>query len=235
MDKRLLLEEIGKFNLNLASEQMDLLEKFEKIMLEKNKVMNLTRITGERDLTIKHFADSLSLLSLNVFKEGQSLLDIGSGAGFPGIPLKIAMPGLKITLLDSLNKRVRFLNEVVEILSLEEIKAIHGRAEELGKTEVRESFDIVVSRAVARLNTLVEYSLPFVKVRGYFIAMKGDYKEELEEAKKAISLLGGEICETKEVPLADDISHSLIVIKKIKKTPDKYPRSGGQIKKSPIK
>lgn len=235
MDRRLLLNEISKFNLSLSDDQMEKLDRFEELLLEKNKVMNLTRITDERELTIKHFADSLSLLSLDVFKEGQSLLDIGSGAGFPGIPIKIAFSKLNITLLDSLNKRVRFLNEVANELTLKDILAIHGRAEELGKSQMRESYDIVVSRAVARLNTLLEYSLPFVKVGGYFLAMKGDYEEELEEAKKAIAILGGNLIKVKEIPLADDINHSLILIKKVKKTPDKYPRSGGQIKKSPIK
>lgn len=214
----------------------ELFEKYKTILLEWNQKMNLTRITDEEEIYIKHFLDSLTLFKLKFFHGKQKVLDIGSGAGFPGIPLKIYNSDLDITLVDSLQKRITFLNEVISELDLNDIVAIHGRAEEMGRDKnYREQFDICTSRAVASLNTLCEYSLPFVKVGGHFISMKGSaYKEELSDAEKAIKILGGELEDVLEVKLPGDITHSIIVIKKTSKTKDKYPRGGGKPRKTPL-
>lgn len=220
----------------LESKNIDQLERYKQLVLEWNEKINLTAITEDNEVDVKHFLDSLSLFKTKYLEGEKSLIDIGTGAGFPGIVLKIYNEDLKITLLDSLNKRIKFLQLVVDELNLENIEAVHARAEELGRSEnYREKYDIVTSRAVANLSTLLEYDMPFVKVGGYFIAMKGpEYKVELQETS-AIEILGGKLEEVVEIALPDNITHYLIVIKKIKNTPAKYPRAGGKPKNNPLK
>lgn len=211
-------------------------EDFKSRVLEKNKVMNPTTITEDEEFNIKHFLDSLSLLKLEQIQGVKRMLDLGTGAGFPGFPLKIAKRDLDVTLLDSLKKRIDFLNESIEDMGLEGIKGIHARAEELSRKEdYRETFDLVTSRAVANLATLYEYCLPFVRVGGYMVAMKGpDIEGELQEGQTALKTLGGELVEVRKVDLPPDIEHTLILVKKVKTTPKKYPRAGGKPRKNPI-
>ncbi len=213
------------------------LEKYSELLTEHNKVMNLTAITEKSEIRIKHFADCLSLLTLGIIKDGMSIADVGTGAGFPGLPLKIAAPSLCVTLIDALEKRVGFLNTVIEKLSLENISAVHKRAEDAGHdSHLRESFDIAASRAVAPLSVLSEYCLPLVKTGGYFLAMKGpDPESEVKEAKSAVETLGGKTEEIKRLTVADGIVHSAVIIKKISQTPQKYPRKAGKPAKSPLK
>jgi len=232
------LADLKEWNIKLSETQLMQLEKYYEMLIEKNKVMNLTAITEYEDVLKKHFLDSLALNQL-MKMEGKKVkvLDMGTGAGFPGIPLKIAFPQLEITLMDSLNKRIVFLQEVISELGLTDITAIHGRAEEVAlKPEYREKFDFCISRAVARLVSLSEFCLPFVKQGGYFIPYKsGEIKEELQEAKFAIRELGGEYRKTYEYQLPNsDIERTLILIEKVKQTPKKYPRAGGKPLKQPL-
>ena len=225
------------FGLSLTDGQLVQLEQYYELLIEWNEVMNLTAITEYEEVLVKHFADSLSLYQFCPDIQKGRLLDLGTGAGFPGIPLKIAFPELEIVLLDSLNKRIGFLNTVIEKLGLTGITAIHARAEEAaGKAEYREQFDYCVSRAVARLSTLSEYALPYVKCGGYFIPYKsGEIKEETAEAKFAVNLLGGKIMKTEEFVLPNtDMKRSFIFIKKEKTTPKKYPRGQGKPSKQPL-
>ena len=232
-----LVKGINSLGIELDLNQKDAFIKYKELLKEWNQKINITTITDDDEIDIKHFLDSLTPLSTALFDGNKSLIDIGTGGGFPGIPLKIARPDLNVLLLDSLNKRIVFLNHVLEQLGLKNIEALHGRAEELSnKPLYREKYDICISRAVAQLNTLSEYCLPFVKVGGHFISMKGpDVEEELEMSKKAIGLLGGRIIDTiyAEIP-ESDIVHSLIIIEKIKQTPTKYPRAGGKPRKNPL-
>lgn len=201
---------------------------------ERNRVMNLTAISGEEDVARLHFLDCAALLSLYDFK-GKKVIDVGTGAGFPGLPLKIAEPSIELTMLDSLNKRVDFLRETCEKLGFEDTHCIHARAEE-APTELRGAYDVAVSRAVARLNTLCELCLPFLKVGGVFIAMKGpDCAQEAEEAQSAMRVLGAELRDISvyTVP-GTDISHAAVIIDKIKPTHPMYPRKWAQIKKKPL-
>ena len=201
-------------------------------LLEWNKVMNLTAITDEKQIDSLHFLDSLALLDIEDFK-GKKVIDVGTGAGFPGLPLKIEEDTIDLTLLDSLDKRLSFLNDTLCKLGIGDVKLVHSRAEDV-PDGFREAFDIATSRAVARLNILAELCLPYVKVGGAFVAMKGpEFDEELEEAKNAIKTLGGkcEKCAVYEIP-GTDIKHSAIVIRKIKNTDKKYPRKWAQIKKN---
>ncbi|MCI8485367.1 MAG: 16S rRNA (guanine(527)-N(7))-methyltransferase RsmG [Lachnospiraceae bacterium] len=221
-----------------TSQQLDQFLIFYEMLIEKNKVMNLTAITEFEDVVEKHFLDSLSLVKLVDLKRKYYLLDLGTGAGFPGIPLKIMFPEWKILLLDSLNKRVLFLREVIGELKLSDISAVHGRAEEMArKPEYREHFDLCVSRAVANLSSLSEYCIPFVKPGGKFISYKsGEVEEELDQAKKAIHVLGGTIEKVEKFTLVDtEFSRSLVQIGKKKKTPKQYPRKAGVPSKDPIK
>ena len=211
---------------------------FYEHLTEKNKVMNLTAITAFEDVVIRHFLDSLTLVKILDPGENQNLIDLGTGAGFPGIPLKIIFPELKIVLADSLNKRVKFLKEETENLGLKKVTAVHARAEELGKDEnYREAFDICVSRAVADLSVLSEYCLPLVRVGGFFVSYKSaDSGEEIKRAERAIRILGGKIQEIKTFKLPEtEIGRSLIKIRKIKKTPAAYPRKAGVPGKIPLK
>ncbi len=226
------------FKETMPTRQLDQFTRFKDLLLVTNEKMNLTAITEENEIAIKHFLDSLTPLTEHelLLKEGR-MIDVGTGAGFPGIPLKIVAPHLEITLLDSLNKRVGFLKQVISELGLEKIYTIHGRAEDLGRDpDYREQFDYAVSRAVAKLPVLLEYTLPFVKPGGYLICQKGPgVKDELNEGKKALMLLGGEIERIIEVDLPFvERGHHLILIKKIKKTPKKYPRQAGKPAKKPL-
>ena len=237
-DNSAFLADLKEWKIELNETQLMQLEKYYEMLVEKNKVMNLTAITEYEDVLKKHFLDSLALNQL-MKMEGMKIkvLDMGTGAGFPGIPLKIAFPQLEITLMDSLNKRIVFLQEVISELGLSGITAIHGRAEEAAlKPEFREKYDLCVSRAVARLVSLSEFCLPFVKQGGYFIPYKsGEIKEELQEAKFAIRELGGEYRKTYEYQLPNsDIERTMIQIEKINHTPKKYPRAGGKPLKQPL-
>ena len=226
-----------QFGLELSDKQIEQFSKYYDILVEWNKVMNLTAITEKEDVIITHFADSLLLSKYKDLHENIDVIDVGTGAGFPGIPLKIAFPELNITLMDSLNKRLKFLDEVIDELGLQDIHTVHSRAEDGGRNkDLREHFDVSVSRAVANLATLVEYNLPFVKVGGYFVAYKsGDIDKELVNAKKAVSVLGGTIEEVKKFKLpGTDIDRSLVYIKKIKPTSGKFPRKAGLPSKEPI-
>ena len=231
------LEELlREFEIETDSEKNNKLEKYRELLLEWNSFMNLTAITEEDDVNIKHFLDSLTIFKTGELDGKKSVIDVGTGAGFPGIPMAIQNPDLEVTLLDSLNKRIKFLNKVVEETELENVTTYHGRAEEFArKKEIRDAFDVSVSRAVANMSTLAEYTMPYVKPGGVMIAMKGsEYKEELKEAENAIKVLGGEIKEVKEITLPDGILHSLIVVEKVKPTPKKYPRAGGKPKSKPL-
>ena len=232
-----LREKAAALGIKLSDHQLEQFETYYGMLVEKNKVMNLTAITEKNEVIDKHFADSLALIKSGVSLTGQKILDIGTGAGFPGIPLKIAFPELEIVLLDSLNKRIKFLNEVIEALGLEKITAIHGRAEDFAKQkEYREQFDYVVSRAVANLTVLSEYCLPYVKTGGTFIPYKsGTVQEEAEEAEKAINILGGQVKDITYFKLPDsEIDRSLVIINKKKSTPGKYPRKAGTPLKEPL-
>ena len=208
---------------------------YAEMLVDWNTKINLTAITESEQIAVKHFLDSLLLINATRISEGQKLLDVGTGAGFPGVPVKIANPKIKLTLLDSLNKRLIFLDEVMKAIDLE-ATIIHSRAEEGGRVpELREKFDIVTSRAVASLNLLAEYCLPYVKLGGYFAAMKGpDVEEELCNAQTALSELGGTIEKIEKYTLPDGSKRSIVVIKKIKTISDKYPRHGSKISKKPL-
>ncbi len=224
-----------KLQIALNSEQLEQFYKYMQLLLEWNEKMNLTAITEPNDIILKHFIDSLTIL--NYIDNGKNVLDIGTGAGFPGIPLKIVKTDAEFTLLDSLNKRITFLNTVINNLNLEKITAVHGRAEEfVNQKNTREYYDFVVSRAVARLNVLLEYMLPFTKVGGRCICMKAfDIEEEINEAKSALQILGGEIEKIDEILLPEsDIKRKIVIIKKVKNTPTKYPRKAGTPAKEPI-
>lgn len=225
-------------DLNIELDEMAL-ERFEiymNLVIEWNNKINLTAITDRNEFIIKHIYDSLTLISKLNIKQGSSIIDIGTGAGFPGIPLKIARPDINITLLDSLNKRVVFLrDQVLKNIGLD-ATVVHGRAEEYSrKNEFREQYDFSVSRAVANLSSLSEYCIPFVKVGGIFASMKGpDVKDEVEQSLNAFSSLGGVLERIDTLTLPDNSGRSIVVVKKIRKTPEKYPRRGVKINKSPL-
>lgn len=234
------LNDVREFEIELTEKQINQFIRYYEILKEWNSFMNLTAITEFDDVMKKHFTDSLSLVKVfpDIKEKEYRLLDIGTGAGFPGIPLKIAFPHLQVVLLDSLNKRINFLNEVIRQLDLDEIEAIHGRAEDFAaKKEYRESFDLCVSRAVANLSTLSEYCLPFVKKGGYFVSYKSEkVTEELENAGKAIEILGGSFDRQESFFLpSSDIFRCLLLINKVKNTPSRFPRKSGLPSKDPIK
>ena len=216
-------------DVDISDEKKEKLYKFYEILVEKNKVMNLTSITEIKEFTYKHFIDSIAL--------EKSVKDLGTGAGFPGIPLAIVYPNLNLTLIDSLNKRIKFIKETCDILDIKNVNAIHSRAEDIDRNkDYREKFDICVSRAVANLASLSEYCLPLVKVGGSFISYKSKgYEVETVEAQKAIKVLGGEIGNIEKFELGEYGERILLDIKKIKSTPDKYPRKAGLPTKEPIK
>lgn len=232
-------KDILSFGIKTETFQIDQFLKYYDVLIEWNSFMNLTAITDFESVLKKHFLDSLSIIKAipDISQISYSVIDVGTGAGFPGIPLKIAFPNLKIILLDSLQKRVQFLNEVISVLNLRDIKAVHGRAEDFAKPrQMREDFDLCVSRAVANLSTLSEYCLPFVKKNGLFVSYKSEkITEEFEKAKSAIKLLGGKYENQVEFFLpGSDIYRNLFIIRKEKSTPIKYPRKAGMPSKDPI-
>lgn len=234
--KEILNDCAEKMGIELSEKSLNDFETYKKLLLEWNEKINLTAITDEEGIAIKHFADSISVLPL-IDKSNVSMIDVGTGAGFPGIPIKIARNDIKVTLLDSLNKRINFLEEVKKELKLDNVECVHSRAEDGGRNPLyREKFDLCVSRAVARLNVLCEYCMPFVAVGGYFISLKGpDVTEELAEAQKAITLLGGSVEKVVDIAIPNsDITHSAVVIKKIKPVSKTYPRKAGTAVKKPI-
>ncbi len=226
-----------ELGLDLSDQQVEQFLKFYELLVEWNKVMNLTGITDYEEVISKHFLDSLLLVKAYDMSSVESVIDIGTGAGFPGIPLKIVFPQKKFILLDSLGKRIKFLDVVVDNLGFQKIELIHGRAEDYAKKEeYREQFDLAVSRAVANLASLSEYCIPFVKPGGAFIPYKsGNIQEELKQSEKAVSILGGKRIECKELLLPDtDITRSFVLIEKVKHTSRKYPRKAGLPTKEPL-
>ncbi|MBQ9298145.1 MAG: 16S rRNA (guanine(527)-N(7))-methyltransferase RsmG [Clostridia bacterium] len=222
----------GLTQTKLLEEQYEQFYEYMNLLIEWNEKINLTAITEPKNIINKHFIDSLTILPY--LKENNKIIDVGTGAGFPGLPIKIANPSLDITLLDSLNKRINFLEEVISKLQLQNIKAVHGRAEEYAKDN-REIYDIAVSRAVAELPVLLEYLLPFVKVGGKCICMKGPKAmEEIEKSKKALDVLGGKIEKIENIQINGEMDRNIIIISKIKPTPTKYPRKAGKPSKEPI-
>ena len=233
-------KDLQKLHITLSDVQAEQFLIYYEMLIEKNHVVNLTAITDFNEIIKKHFIDSLSLVKAYDFSHNDteiSLIDIGTGAGFPGIPLKIVFPDLKITLMDSLNKRVDFLNEVIDTLGLNQIDVIHGRAEDYAKPgKLREKYDLCVSRAVANLSVLAEYCLPYVKVGGKFISYKSEkVTEEINDAEYAIDILGGKIEEQVIFTLPDsDMYRNLVVIEKVSETLSKYPRKAGKVDKKPL-
>ena len=231
---------LEELNITLTDEQIEQFLRYYEMLVEKNKVMNLTGITEYEEVIQKHFLDSLSLIRVipDIASQKLTVIDLGTGAGFPGIPLKIAFPELEITLMDSLNKRILFLQEVINALDLKKVSAVHGRAEEMASNAAhRQQYDLCVSRAVSNLAVLTEYCLPFVKKGGLFVSYKSaDSDAEIQEGKKAISILGGKLTSVDKFQLPDsDLGRALVCIKKTKDTPKKYPRKAGTPAKLPLK
>ena len=225
-----------KSGIDINDEQLAKFNKYYEMLIETNKVMNLTAITDKDEVIIKHFLDSIILLKY-IDIEDSNIIDIGTGAGFPGIPLKIMVPSIKLTLLDSLNKRLKFLDSVVDALSFANVNTVHGRAEDIARMpEYREQYDYAVSRAVANLSTLLEYSLPFVKVKGCFISYKSvNIKDELHAAKRAVDILGGKVRDCLDFEFDEfEIKRNLVLIDKIKPISKKYPRRAGTPSKEPL-
>lgn len=226
---------LAKMNISLLKEQYGQFYAYMEFLIEWNEKMNLTAITEPKEIILKHFVDSLTIAKY--VEEGKSIIDMGTGAGFPGIPIKIYRKDVKVVLADSLNKRIKFLDEVIDKLKLENVETIHCRAEELGKNkQYREKFDYATSRAVANLSTLSEYLMPFVKLNGKCIFMKTiEVEEELEKAKKAIKTLGGKIEKVDKFEIPEsDLGRSIIIVKKEKITPNKFPRKPGTPAKEPL-
>lgn len=239
MDFEAFKEEMNKnlqsIDIKLTEGQIKAFYNYMDLLIEKNKVMNLTGITEPKEIILKHFIDSLTISKY--IEKNKKVIDVGTGAGFPGIPLKISKDSLQLILLDSLNKRINFLNEVIEQNKLTNIKAIHGRAEDMARNkEYREAFDIAISRAVAPLNILLEYMMPFVKTNGFCICMKGNNcEEEIEKSKNAIKILGGEIEKIEKFKLANsDNNRTIIIIKKNKQISNQFPRNAGIPTKKPL-
>lgn len=235
--RELLKEGASQLDINLSEEQIDQFMRYKELLQEWNQKMNLTAITEDREVMTKHFLDCMTINKALNMSEKYRVIDIGTGAGFPGLVIKIAFPHLEVTLVDSLKKRLTFLETVINELGLKGIQCVHSRAEDLGKNKAyREHFDICASRAVANLAVLSEYTLPFVKIGGYLIALKGQkLDEELEQGRKAIQILGGELEEVVHtgVPFTD-LDHKIAKIKKIKTTAAKYPRKAGEPTKAPL-
>ncbi len=231
----LLISDAERLGISLTDEQLSRFETLSDLLVEQNKTMNLTAITDPDGIAVKHFADSISVLTAAELPQGSKVLDVGTGAGFPGIPLLIMRPDLDLTMIDSTAKKLKYVENTVNELGLM-ATTLHTRAEEAGQSkEYREKFDFVCSRAVAALNVLCEYCLPFVKQNGLFIAMKGaKAQEEIDGAKSAIKLLGGKIIAEKSFSLSDGGERTLVVIKKISQIPPKYPRPSAQIAKKPL-
>lgn len=232
-----LRQQVNPWGISLSDQQLKQFDQYYECLVEWNRVMNLTGITEEKEVYVKHFYDSLTLAKVIPFQSLESMIDVGTGAGFPGIPLKIAFPHLKVVLLDSLKKRVGFLEEVCKQVGLIDVECIHGRAEEFAhKKEFRQSFDLATARAVAKLNVLSEYCLPFVKVGGVFVAMKGtDVSGEIIEAKNALHKLGKASIDQVKLSLPEEMGERhLLVMKKSDNSPKQYPRKAGMPTKQPI-
>lgn len=231
--------ELSKHNFKLTDKQKQQFNLYFKFLIEVNQNVNLTRITVEDEVYLKHFYDSITPLLVlgEVFAQNVSLCDVGAGAGFPSIPIKILRPDIKVTIVDSLAKRLTFLKELTNKLGLDNVELVHGRAEDVGQNKLyREKFDIVTARAVAKMSVLSEYCLPLVKKGGYFVALKGPKAEdELDEGKKAIATLGGELIKDEEMTLpGTSEERTLVLVKKVKETPKKYPRQAGTPRRKPI-
>lgn len=229
-----LTDKLSKIGIKLTKKQTEQFYNYMNLLLEWNEKINLTAITEPKDIILKHFVDSLTIASK--ISDGEKVIDVGTGAGFPGIPLSILKEEVEITLLDSLNKRILFLQEVIKNINLTKIEAKHSRVEEFAKNKnIRETYDIATSRAVAPLNVLLEYLLPLVKVGGRCICMKGSNIEEIENSKKALEILGGEIEKVEKIILPEsDMQRNIIIVKKVRKTPAKYPRKAGTPSKEPL-
>lgn len=237
MDNRRFEQELNELGVRLNDVQKEQFDRYYELLVEWNRVMNLTGITDYDEVNLKHFTDSLTIVRINNMENVPTLIDIGTGAGFPGLPIKIAFPHIKVILLDSLNKRIKFLDKVIEELNLDNVFTLHGRAEDYAKkVEYREQFDTCVSRAVANLSTLSEYCLPFVKEGGSFISYKSaESDEEISHSEKAINLLGGKINRVEKFVLpGSDMRRALVKIDKVKSTPKKYPRKAGMPGKEPL-
>ena len=239
MNPEIFAEELANYGFKLSSKQKEQFATYYNKLIEFNKKVNLTRITDKNEVYLKHFFDSITpLLEFSdLFKGEKSLCDVGAGAGFPSLPIKILCPDLSITIVDSLGKRLKFLDELVSDLSLDKVTLVHSRAEDAGQNKnLREKFDLVTGRAVARMSVLSEYCLPLAKVDGYLVALKGPKaQDELAEAKNAIEVLGGSVKEVKELTLPDtDDERTLIVVKKVKATLKKYPRQAGTPNRKPL-
>lgn len=233
----LLKNGIKSFNIEPTEDIINKFVIYKDMLIEWNQKINLTNITDEKEILVKHFLDSISCIQSGIDMRYKKVIDVGTGAGFPGIPLKIVMPEMELTLLDSLNKRVVFLTELMKELDLE-CEIIHGRAEDYGrKTEYREKYDVVLSRAVARMEVLSEYTIPFTKVGGYVLCQKGPAVfEELKEAQKSIQVLGGKLKDVISTRLYNsDLTHYVTIIEKCGVCPGKYPRKAGIVEKNPIK
>jgi len=234
MDKEIFLKGLLELKININEEKIDKFDKFSKLLLEWNEKMNLTALTLPEDISVKHFLDSIAPLSVFEIKENSKIIDVGTGAGFPGIPIKIIREDLDFTFMDSLNKRINFLKEVSKNIELKTAEFVHLRAEEGGINKLyREKFDYAVSRAVANLKVLSEYCIPFLKIGGTFAAFKQfEVDEEIEEARPMIGSLGGKIKDIKEVKIpCSDIVRKIVIIEKIKETPKNFPRKANKIKK----
>lgn len=230
-------QELELLGIRLTDVQKEQFDRYYELLIEWNKVMNLTGITEYEEVNLKHFTDSLTIVRIADMKNISTLIDVGTGAGFPGIPIKIVFPHVKVILLDSLNKRIKFLNQVIEELDLKNVVTLHGRAEDYAKkVEYREKIDLCVSRAVANLSTLNEYCLPFVRKGGYFVSYKSaDSDEEIHQSEKALKILGGKIDKTDKFILpGSDMGRALVRIEKVNHTPGKYPRKAGVPSKEPI-
>ncbi len=234
MNKKEFIQEINKLGIQLTDEQLHQLDKYYQLLIEWNKVMNLTGITEEKEVYLKHFYDSLTIAKVIDLTKEKSLCDVGSGAGFPGMVLKIVFPNLKVTLVDSLNKRIKFLTEVANELNLKDIALVHARAEDFAKNN-REKFDVVTARAVASINVLLEYCLPLTKVGKYFIALKGNISQEIILLNNSLTKIGGKLINSQEFLLPiENSNRSLLVITKENPTSKKYPRHPKDIKNNPL-
>ena len=233
--RQILLHTLAQFEIELDDLAVDRLCTYHDLLIEWNEKINLTALTAPEDVALKHFTDSLMLLRYSKIEKDTSVIDVGTGAGFPGLVLKIARPDIRLTLLDSLQKRLTFLDAVCQALQIDDVELIHSRAEDGARTELRDSFDIAVSRAVASMNTLCEYDMPYVKIGGRFIAMKGkDAEHELADAENAITQLGGKLIAKHDFILGNAGERSIIEIEKINPTPNNYPRKSKQIKNKPL-
>lgn len=236
-NRELLRKGLIDFKIDVDDNMIDRFEKYREVLVEYNKYMNLTGITEQRDVYIKHFLDSVAIFKNGYIMDDISIIDVGTGAGFPGIPYKICNPNIKLTLLDSMKKRINFLKEVGSSIGFEDIEYIHGRAEDFGQNlNYREKYDIATARAVASLPVLLELCVPYIKVGGFFICLKGpNVENEIEESKNAMKILGVRLVEKIDVQLPDEeLKHNILVFKKLEKTTKKYPRKAGKPSKNPL-